>query len=214
MSSPLCEEQSLEPCVPGGAVLQSRLITTSESWGRHVCVDSARYRGKILAKIELLILDVDGVMTPGRLPYDATGNEVKSFHVQDGAAIKLWLGAGGHIAVISGRDSPAVVARAKDLGIGSVTQGVAGKLTAYEASCHEHGLEDKSVGVVGDDLLDLDLLRRCAYPIAVANAIPMVKRASRYVTRRLGGQGAVAEAVEQLLRHNGQWAEVTARWQA
>ncbi|MBN2563540.1 MAG: HAD hydrolase family protein [Phycisphaerae bacterium] len=165
-----------------------------------------------LGRIRLLILDVDGVLTTGELPYCAAGSEVKVFHVQDGGAIRLWQAAGGVVAVISGRESPAVAARAKDLGIDFVAQGVVDKLPAYEAACREVGLTDAEVSVVGDDLPDLPPMRRCGYPIAVANAVPLVKRAARHVTQRRGGEGAVAEAIERLLRHDGMWSNTTARW--
>lgn len=152
-------------------------------------------------------------MTTGELPYTAAGQETKAFYVQDGGAIRLWQSAGGSVAIISGRDSKAVIARAKDLDIHLVIQGVPDKTPAYERVCQEVGVSDKEVGVVGDDLLDLALLRRCGYPIAVANAIPRVKRAARYVTRREGGQGAVTEVVERLLRSNGTWTDTMAPWQ-
>ncbi len=162
--------------------------------------------------IRLLILDVDGVLTTGQLPYGPAGNEVKAFYVQDGGAIRLWYAAGGTVALISGRRCSAVVARANDLGIESVTQGVADKLPAYELICRDQAVSEQETGFVGDDLLDLGPMRRCGYPIAVANAVPLVKRAARYVTQRPGGEGAVAEAVERLLRHNGTWCETMAPW--
>ena len=163
---------------------------------------------------KLLILDVDGVLTDGRLPYAGGGNEVKVFDVQDGLAIKLWQAAGGTAAIISGRQSPAVEARAKDLGIEFVRQGVADKRPAYEAAGQAAGVSDAETAVIGDDLPDLPMMRRCAYPVAVANATPMVKRAARYVTRRTGGAGAVAEAIERLLRLDGKWSRVVERWGA
>lgn len=165
-----------------------------------------------MSKISLLILDVDGVLTTGELPYTKAGNEVKSFHVQDGGALRLWRAAGGTVALLSGRSSPAVLARAKDLGIESVTQGVTDKLPVYQAICRKIGVGGAEASFVGDDLLDLAPMRHCGYPIAVASAVPMVKRAARYVTRRRGGEGAVAEAVERLLRYNGQWSETMTRW--
>lgn len=167
-----------------------------------------------MAAIKLLILDVDGVLTTGSLSYDAAGDETKVFQVQDGAAIRLWQAAGGSVAIISGRRSSAVIARARDLGISCVEQGVADKLAAYRMVRDSHGLTDDETSVVGDDLLDLGPMQRCAYPIAVANAIAQVKRAARYVTRRRGGEGAVAEAVERLLRLNGAWLEVLRRCNA
>lgn len=165
-------------------------------------------------KIKLLVLDVDGVLTNGELPYFATGNEFKTFHVQDGSAIRLWIKSGGAAAIVSGRDSPAVVARAGDLGIGFVEQGVIDKVPAFEAACREFGVAPAEAAVIGDDLPDLPPMQLCGYPIAVANAVAVVKRAARYVTRRGGGAGGVAEAIERLLRHNGTWPQVVARWQA
>ena len=126
----------------------------------------------------------------------------------------VWGGAGGITAIVSGRESKAVNARAKDLDIQTVVQGVPDKMPAYETICQQAGMSDAEVCVVGDDLLDLEPMRRCGYPIAVANAVPLVKRAARYVTRRAGGKGAVADAVERLLRHNGSWSEAMARWRA
>lgn len=163
-----------------------------------------------LSPIRLLILDVDGVLTTGALPYNVSGNTVKSFFVQDGSAVKLWQRSGGIVAILSGRASKAVNARAKDLSVQTVVQGVAEKLPAYETICRQAGVADDAVSVIGDDWLDIEPMGRCAYPIAVANAIAPVKRAARYVTRRPGGEGAVAEAIERLLRHNGVWDETTA----
>ncbi len=155
-----------------------------------------------LAKIKLLILDVDGVLTDGGLPYSADGNEIKVFNVQDGGAIRAWQAGGGLTAIVSGRESPAVDRRAKDLGIAYVQQSVARKLPAYEALCRRLGVTDHEVCVVGDDLPDLEAMMRCGCPVAVANAVPAVKRIARHVTRRRGGDGAVAEVVRRLLRHN------------
>lgn len=161
---------------------------------------------------KLLILDVDGVLTGGDLPYDAGGNSFKSFHVQDGGAVRLWQNAGGLVAVISGRLSPAVEARARELGIEHVVQGVTDKQPAYETFLQRAGVTDPETSVVGDDLLDIPLMRRCGYSIAVANALPLVKRSARYVTRRRGGQGAIAEAVERLMRLNGTWSDAVRKW--
>lgn len=159
-----------------------------------------------MPKIELLILDVDGVLTHGTLAYDAEGQRQKTFHVHDGGAIRLWRESGGHCAIISGRKSPAVESRARELGIDFVTQGVTDKIPAYVETCRSLGVEDRAVSYVGDDLLDLEPMRRCGYPIAVAGADPLVKRAARYVTRRAGGEGAVREAIERLMRFNGTWS--------
>lgn len=158
-----------------------------------------------LALIRLLILDVDGVLTDGALPYEGRENRVKTFFVQDGMALRLWQNMGGLTVIISGRQSEAVEIRAGELGIETVRQGVTDKLACYDEVCRGAGVSDEAVCVVGDDLPDLPPMRRCGYPIAVANANRQVKRAARTVTRHAGGAGAVAEAVERLLRHNGTW---------
>lgn len=163
-------------------------------------------------QIKLLILDVDGVLTPGDLPYGPSGVEIKTFYVQDGGAIRLWLAAGNSAAIISGREAPAVITRARDLGVTFIRQCVRDKLPPFEEACREFAVSDAQSAFVGDDWLDLPPMRRCGYPIAVANATPGVKRAARYVCRRNGGKGAVHEAIERLFRHNGQWSAISARW--
>lgn len=154
--------------------------------------------------IRLIILDVDGVLTGGELPYGVEGCTEKTFHVQDGGAIRRWHDAGGVTAIISGRHSPAVSRRAEELGICLLAEGVSDKLPAYEDFMRRTGMRDEDICYVGDDLLDLPPMRRCGLPVAVANALPQVKRAAALVTRRRGGEGAVAEVVSRLLRlHHG-----------
>lgn len=165
-----------------------------------------------LPDIRLLILDVDGVLTDGGLPYDAEGQRLKTFHVQDGGAIRLWQEFGGRAAILSGRSSPAVEARARDLGIDCVVQGALEKLAAYDGILRRLSCTDAETSMIGDDFVDLPPLRRCGYPMAVANARPQVKRAARYITRRAGGYGAVAEAIEHLFRRSGAWQRAIARW--
>lgn len=164
--------------------------------------------------IKLLILDVDGVLTTGSLPYDADGNKQKSFYVQDGGALRLWMAQGGQVAILSGREAPSVNARADDLGIATVVQGVPDKVPAYETICRQAGVIESEVAVIGDDLPDVPLLSRCGYPIAVDNAHRFAKRLAKYVTRRPGGAGAIAEAIERLLRYNGTHQDAYSRFQS
>ncbi len=152
------------------------------------------------ASIELLILDVDGVLTDGRVWAASDGRATTGFHVHDGCAIKLWQRCGGKVAILSGRTEEAVTRRAAELGIEWVHTGVMDKLAGYEAVLSAAQCGDAATGYVGDDLPDLPPMGRCAFPVAVANAIPAVKRAALYVTRRSGGAGAVAEVVELLLQ--------------
>jgi len=162
--------------------------------------------------IELLILDVDGVLTDGSVLMTGDGDSpdravtlAKAFYVQDGCAVKLWQRCGGSVALLSGRKEAAVARRAAELGIIEVRTGIADKLGGYETILASAGCSDAVVAYVGDDLPDLRPMARCGTPIAVANAAPAVKRAAAYVTRRRGGNGAVAEAVEWLLRSGNRW---------
>ena len=159
-----------------------------------------------LTLIELLILDVDGVLTDGRVVTAPEGDGAKAFYVQDGCAIKLWQRCGGRVAILSGRGGEAVKRRAAELGIATVHTGVANKLAAYESILAAGGLTDSAVGYLGDDLPDLEPMARVGFPVAVANAHPAVKRAALYITRRGGGCGAVAEVVEFLLRKQKRWS--------
>ncbi len=158
------------------------------------------------ATTELLILDVDGVLTDGCVNVAVDGELTAAFCVQDGLAIQLWQRSGGKVAILSGRPGQAVVRRAERLGIEWVRTGVDDKVAGYDELLTLAGLDDGAVAYLGDDLPDLGPLRRCGFPMAVANALPEVKRASAYVTRRRGGEGAVAEVVELLLRRQRKWS--------
>ncbi len=157
------------------------------------------------AAIQLLILDVDGVLTDGCIVTTADGELQKAFYVQDGFALKRWQAAGHEVALLTGRESEAVAHRAAELGITRVCQGVEDKSSVYRSWLAEIGVSDKQVAYVGDDWPDLDVMRRVGLPIAVANAVPAVKRVADYVTRRRGGYGAVAEIIELILRKQNQW---------
>lgn len=151
--------------------------------------------------IQLLVLDVDGVLTPGDVTYDETSQRVMSFHIHDGSAIKRWQSAGRHCAILSGRQSPIVDRRASELGIQHVMQGVACKEREWRGLLSRLELPAGSSCCIGDDVGDLDIVRHCGFGVAVANAVPELKRWAAYITRRPGGQGAVAEVAEWLLRH-------------
>jgi 3-deoxy-D-manno-octulosonate 8-phosphate phosphatase (KDO 8-P phosphatase) len=157
------------------------------------------------AAVRLLVLDVDGVLTDGRITYTAHGVEVKSFHVRDGSGLVYWQRLGGRVAIISGRSSAAVDVRAAELGITLVRQGAADKWAAFAALLEETGLRPDEVCVVGDDLPDLPLLCTCGLAVAVADACPEARAAAHYVTQAPGGHGAVREVVELILRAQGRW---------
>ncbi|MEJ2201996.1 MAG: HAD-IIIA family hydrolase [Desulfuromonadaceae bacterium] len=165
-----------------------------------------------LAQIKLLLLDVDGVLTDGRISYDNDGLESKSFDVKDGHGLKLVQRAGIRVGIITGRSSEVVAVRAKELGIDLVYQGAKDKLIPYLELLQTLGLADEEVAYVGDDLVDLPLLRRVGFAATVADAVDDVKPWVDYVARRPGGRGAVREICDFLLKNSGAWSRVTARY--
>jgi 3-deoxy-D-manno-octulosonate 8-phosphate phosphatase (KDO 8-P phosphatase) len=164
------------------------------------------------AGIELLLLDVDGVLTDGSVIYSDDGRESKRFHVRDGSGLKLWHAAGKRSAIVSGRKSVAVERRATELGIAPVLQGRDDKLAALVELLVVTGLRPEQVCAVGDDLPDVPVLRRCGLAVAVADACPEVRSAAHYATAAPGGRGAVREAIEWLLKSSGRWDELVARY--
>lgn len=164
-----------------------------------------------LNKIKLLIMDVDGVLTDGKIVVDAQGKELKFFDVQDGFGLVLLRQAGIKTAVLSARSSPAVTARAQDLKIDKICQDAYPKTSAYENLIHELGYQDEQVCFMGDDLPDLPILKRVGFAVAVPNAVDELKKGSDYVTTRRGGDGAVREVVELILNARGIWKDIVAR---
>lgn len=163
-------------------------------------------------KIRLLIMDVDGVLTDGRIWQDSLGQEFKSFDVKDGHGIVMAHRAKLRTALISGRESESTVRRAKELGIEIVFQKIWNKLEVYEQILRDTELTPEEVAYVGDDVIDIPLLHRVGLAVAVADAVEEVKAAAHVVTQRAGGQGAVREVIELILRAQGQWATLMERY--
>ncbi len=162
--------------------------------------------------IRLLALDVDGVLTDGRLYFSAQGDEIKAFNILDGHGIKMLLSAGIEVAIITGRNSPLTARRAKDLGIKHLMQGREDKKTALLelTQALEIGLEQ--AGYVGDDLPDLGAIRAAGLGICVANAHPTLLEHADYCTRLKGGEGAVREVCDMILKAQHLLDELTARY--
>ena len=160
-------------------------------------------------KIKLLLLDVDGVLTDGGIVVDNRGEEVKRFDVRDGHGIRLLMRAGIQVGLITGRSSKVVSHRAKDLGIRMVYQKVYNKVECYEKIKKKTGLKDQEIAYVGDDIVDLPILRKVGLAMTVKDCWRELKRVVDYVTAGGGGRGAVREIVELLLRAQGKWGEVT-----
>lgn len=150
-------------------------------------------------RVRLLVLDVDGVMTDGRLHITAHGEETKVFHVRDGSGVVAVQRAGITVAIISGRDSAAVTRRARELGIRHVHQGVTDKRTALDSLLQELQLHEDALACVGDDTPDLPMLERATLAVAVADAHPTARAVAHWVTASKGGQGAVREVCDLLL---------------
>lgn len=165
-----------------------------------------------LRRIRLLLLDVDGVLTDGRIIYDAQGVETKAFDVKDGHGLKLLQRAGVQVGIITGRSSEVVNVRARELGIDIVYQGAKDKLLPFQEILQTLRLAADEVAYMGDDLPDLPVLRRAGWAVAPVDAVDEVKPYVHYVTRRPGGRGAVREVCDLLLQEKGKWAELTERY--
>ncbi len=166
---------------------------------------AATAAGERLRAVRLLVLDVDGVLTDGRIVVDDDGRESKFFHVHDGSAVWLLRRVGIETAIISGRTARCVLHRAKDLAIEEVHQGELDKLVALDRVLARYGLGAHQVCFMGDDILDVPVLARVGYPAAPANARPEAKAAALHVTEASGGHGAVRELAEHILRGQGLW---------
>lgn len=164
-----------------------------------------------LKNIELLILDVDGVMTDGRIIWDTNGVETKFFNVKDGHGIKLIQRAGIQVGIITGRTSPVVDLRAKELGIEFVYQGALRKLESYEDILRKTGLGDHQVAYMGDDVIDVPVMRRVGFSAAPADAVPDVRAVVDFISSCGGGMGAVRELCDLLLKGRGEWDRLVAQ---
>jgi 3-deoxy-D-manno-octulosonate 8-phosphate phosphatase (KDO 8-P phosphatase) len=153
--------------------------------------------------IRLLVLDVDGVLTDGRLYYGGDEVELKAFHIQDGHGLKMLRESGIEVAIITGRTSQAVERRAQNLGVQYVYQGVADKLAVFEQLLARLGLSATAAAGMGDDLPDLPILRRCGLALTVPEAPALIRSHAHYVTSLHGGSGAVREVCELLMQAQG-----------
>jgi len=161
-----------------------------------------------IKKIKLLILDVDGVMTNGEIILDDQGRETKNFNVQDGYGIVLFQRAGHKTVLLSARATEAVTARAKDLNIDRVCQDADPKINAYKKLLGDLELKDEQVCFIGDDLPDIEVLQNVGFSVTVPNAVNEVKQIVDHITKREGGQGAIREVVELILKAQGKWSGI------
>jgi 3-deoxy-D-manno-octulosonate 8-phosphate phosphatase (KDO 8-P phosphatase) len=170
---------------------------------------TSRELREIARGIKVLILDVDGVLTDGRIILDNEGNEFKAFHVRDGHGIKMLVKAGIPVAIITGRYSKVVERRARELGITEVYQRCRIKTAALDRVIRKYGLTEKEVAYVGDDVVDIPVFRRVGMPVAVNDATDEAKDFAAIMTSNGGGRGAVREICDFLLKAKGLWDVVT-----
>ncbi len=167
-----------------------------------------RQIAEIAKNIKLLVLDVDGVLTDGSIILDNKGNEFKAFHVRDGHGIKMLIKAGIPVAIITGRDSKVVERRAKELGIAEVYQKCYNKVEAYNRIKSKFYLRDNEIAYIGDDIVDLPLLKRVGLSFAVADSSEEVKSHASAVTKNRGGRAAAREVTDIILKAKGLWNKV------
>ena len=165
-------------------------------------------------RVRLMVFDVDGVLTDGRLWFGPQGEELKVFHSLDGHGVKMLQEAGIAVALLSGRSAAAVILRAAELGVQHVLQGIAEKRAAFEALLARLGVEPGEAGYMGDDLPDLPVLARCGFACAPHEACAEVLRGAHYVASAPAGGGAAREVCEYLLRSQGKLEGVLARHRA
>lgn len=153
--------------------------------------------------VRLMIFDVDGVMTDGGLHYSDAGDEIKVFHTLDGLGMKLLKDSGVRLAIITGRTSKIVQRRVQELGIDFLYQGVHNKLEAFQQLLAEAGVTAEQCAYMGDDIVDLPVMRRVAFAVAVPDSPELVRSHADYVTGWAGGRGAVREACEVIMQAQG-----------
>jgi 3-deoxy-D-manno-octulosonate 8-phosphate phosphatase (KDO 8-P phosphatase) len=162
--------------------------------------------------VRLILMDVDGVMTDGRIHVSDQGHESRSFDVKDGHGIRMGQQASIEFAIISGRRSPLVEHRAAELGITEVHQRILDKSAQVSEILQRLDLSREMACFIGDDLIDIPAMRGVGLAVATADAVPQVLETAHFVTRRPGGRGAVREVVDMVLQAGGHWDEVTRRY--
>jgi len=162
--------------------------------------------------IELIVLDVDGCLTDGKIVYSSQGDELKAFNVKDGFAIVQWLSLGKKVAIITGRNSTIVARRAKELGIEYCYQGIKDKLATLTSLCESLQISFENVAAIGDDLNDAKLLKSVGISFAPVDAMNYMTELVDVVLTKKGGDGAVREMIEILIERTGLQEEYLSRW--
>lgn len=176
-------------------------------------VKASRILKEKIKKIKILLLDVDGVLTDGRIIYDSLGHELKFFDVHDGLGVYLLRKMGIKTILITAKGSKATKPRAKDMMVETVYENILPKTKVYEKIRKDYSLKDEEICFVGDDLVDLCVLRKAGLPVATNNACFEIKKAAFYVTKKDGGRGAVREVAELILKSKDLWTQALRLYQ-
>jgi 3-deoxy-D-manno-octulosonate 8-phosphate phosphatase (KDO 8-P phosphatase) len=171
--------------------------------------DELGYR---LSRITVLLLDVDGVLTDGRIVYNDNGQEIKTFSVKDGLGIRLLMDAGIRVGVVTGRRAPALTHRCRNLGIDLIYDGIRDKAAALEQIVTQLGVDTHQIAFIGDDLPDLSIMKRVGVAVAVSDACAAVRERAAWVTMAQGGAGAVREVCDAILQAKGLWQTIMERY--
>lgn len=161
-----------------------------------------------IRKVKLLLLDVDGVLTDGRIVYDSAGRDMKFFDVHDGMGVYALKKAGIATILITAKGSKAIRPRGRDMQVEEIFEDVSPKTAVLERILKRYKVSPEELCFIGDDLVDLCLMKRVGFPVAVANACPEIKQAAVYITLKEGGRGAVREVIELILKEQDKWADV------
>lgn len=165
-----------------------------------------------LKNVRLLLLDVDGVLTDGRILYTDSGEQVKTFNSKDGLGLRLLMDAGIKVGIITGRKSNALVHRCRNLKIDLVMDGVKNKAAALAEICLKTGIRCENIAFMGDDLIDLPIMKHVGIAVSVSDAAPEVKNHADIITLHKGGRGAVREICEQILDAKDLWEDIVNRF--
>ncbi len=166
-----------------------------------------------LARIKLLLMDVDGVLTDGSIAYTGDDMQTMIFNVKDGFGLRILMGAGIVAGVITGRKSSALSRRMRELGVGFCFDGVADKVPVLNRILQETGCRAEETAYIGDDLPDLSIMKMVGVPIAVADAVPEIQECAAIITVKPGGKGAVREICDAILQAKGLWTDLLEKWQ-
>jgi 3-deoxy-D-manno-octulosonate 8-phosphate phosphatase (KDO 8-P phosphatase) len=163
-------------------------------------------------KVKLLIVDVDGVLTDGRIIYSDSGDQLKFFDVTDGMGLALFSRAGLKSAILTAKGSRLVSRRSKDMHVDKVYQNAHRKLEVFKKILSDFSVTPEEVCFIGDDVVDVPVLKKVGLAVSVPNAVPEVKNEAHYITKRKGGRGAVREIIDIILKSQGKWDEVMRRY--